>query len=62
VTNNPITKVKTIVSKVKDKYNPKQQACHFAVALRKNGDVDFYCNFVYQDNWNPKTKNLDEKE
>jgi hypothetical protein len=60
VSNNPIKKVKTIVSKVKDKYNPKQQACHFAVALRDKGDVDFYCNFVYQDTWNPEKASLEK--
>ena len=45
--NSPVREVKSVIVAMDDDFNPLQDEMHFAVALREDGTLDFYCNFVY---------------
>jgi hypothetical protein len=41
----PVVQLKSVVSRQKDCFN-KKDSIHFCVSLRKDGSIDFYCNFI----------------
>ena len=51
---SPVVKVKSVIVAMDDDFNPLQEEMHYAVALRQDGTLDFYCNFTYVSSFDHK--------